>query len=202
MKRTFALLLAVVLALLVLSGCKSGVLQPEKIQPSNTIAPMDLTTEERELVKLLTSSHPILFLYKIDGESSHRKFWMEVYQKDKLVESYATGVTIVNDEKGVLTGMLAVQKLDDPANLWSFSIIENGAKANQSNSLPADYTGSTRGQSLISKPVAIEDGKEILLAAIIFSNQSTLQSINVDSFDASQLQNNDFTYLIKCQFSV
>jgi len=153
--------------------------QPQLIGPH--IAPMQLTADQRNIVDLI--SHPgqeiLLFEYHLSETFDSAEFWVEVYRYGELVETPVAGIGM-SGWRGMpfVPRQLAVtihQTADRQGFQWTFAA--DGARwfPNEPWVASEPYLGRAFGP--MQGPVAIEEGRTIVLYVSRFTTGSTLNAV-------------------------
>ena len=188
-------LFAVFIAAVCLFGCSN-----EADSFKNVIAPKELTEEQNEIVSLLSVNNQeiLLFEYKTQEVYQSLEFWVEVY-KDGVFVSRPAGLHRVSNDFEELDGQLSVLITQNPGFQWSFSM--NGASHMNSEPIFIDDT-LVRGYGPINEPATIENGKEIVLYASIFSHGNIALHERQSYVEHPELvKGYPYVFLIKCKFS-
>lgn len=189
LKRIICIVL--LLTLICFSGCNNN-------KPQNYITPKSLS-EENENDSNLEFEYNTVDTYKnID-------FWIEVYKNGTLVDSRVAGKNFIYNEDKALDGETVITIENTPDFEWTITCTEGdykGTDVSEQIENKTDYKSG--GYSSITEPIEIENEKEIILYASVFSEDSKiiksfgdLQNILSSGF----LDDYDFSFLIKCKFS-
>lgn len=175
------------------------------VTSKNQIAPMKLTGEQEDIVNLIASGKQeiLLFDYKTEEAFKSVEFWVEIYEYGVLVDQ-PTDVSSFRGEEKPLDGQLAILITQNPGFQWTFTISENGGRVSHTNEvINTDYETIGRAYGPIDGPVAIEDGKEIVLYTSIFSNSdiSTYGDQQIYSEQPELINEYPYVHIIKCKFS-
>ena len=191
---------AVLILILLFSGCG------KPVSRQNIIAPIELTEDQQEIVDLLSSNTKqelLFFTYQVDAEYRAMDVWAEVYKDGELVEAHAGGISML-DPQDRFQGDLAIVITQNPDFQWTFVVKEGGSKATSTgqSDLHIDAMGG-RAYGPILDPVAIEDGKEIILYTSVFSSDNVLRTYDAQTLEEEpeRLQQYDYAHIIKCRLS-
>ncbi|MDR0935553.1 MAG: hypothetical protein LBM98_02590 [Oscillospiraceae bacterium] len=200
MKKALALALAVCLALT--AACSAA---PTRVK--NSVSPLDQTSEQREILDLLTTDKQEHYVFSYDSDAAYKEvaLWVEFYEKGELL--YKPGSFAMSSTDGELrSGNIAVSILHNPAYTWTLVLSDKVGHASQSIT-PEDWEGvpppdlsETLGRmhGQMNSPEEISAGKEILLYQSLFSNSGVMRSYDGNP---EQLKDYDYAYLVKCKFS-
>lgn len=193
---TYSLIICVIA--LSLAGCAKQSVQKNEIKPEA------LTKEQEDIVYLLSDDkHEILlFDYKTEEPYKRVEFWVEVYENGVLAER-PSGVNTFSDEAKPRNGQLAIAITQNPGFTWTFAVSESSSKISHTGEAAnAEYDTTSRAYGSISEPVAIEDGKEIVLYTSIFAND------DISSYDEQMyieqpelIKKYPYFHIIKCKFT-
>jgi len=189
---------------ILLVGCMFGC-SNRIVSLKDEIAPKELTDDQKEIVELLLiNKQEILFFdYKTQEPYKSAEFWVEIYQEGVLV-SRPAGLHRVSNEFEELNGNLAVLITQNPGFQWLFNM--NGAS--HVNSVPIFVDDSlARGYVPLGGPIAIQDGKEIVLYISVFSfpKEGAMLAMYSDlqryAGHPELIKDYPYVHLIKCKFS-
>ncbi len=202
MKRNLCIAMAVLAVLCCLPGCAQVEKADDKMK--NSIEPKALTTDQQDIVTLLSSEKQdiLLFDYKTADAYKSVEVWAEVYQDGVLIDR-PSGANMYGDEAKARDGEIAVLISQIPGFSWSFVLSEDGTRVSHaSEPSDIDYGALGRGYGPISGPVAIESGKEIVLYASIFSSGaiSTQGDLQMYVEQPELLNGYPYVHIIKCKF--
>jgi hypothetical protein len=198
MRKLIGMALAVLL-ILSMTACNNGG------TPKNTIASADLTSEQQEIIDLLSSPSQeiLLFDYQTKDVYKHMKVWIEVYEKGELVEDPA-GITMGNDTPVSWDGRVAILINQTPDFQWT--IVDHDGSHYVYR--PQDTAGAVVDASLartygaMSDSAGIESGQEIILYSSVFSSGNLSMSIDSTTLrdNPEMLKQFDYVHLVKCKF--
>jgi len=195
-----ALLNKLIFAIFFISGCLLGC-SGSIARIENEISPKELTNDQKDIVNLFNANGQeiLLFDYKTQETYKSVEFWVEIYE-DGVFVSRSAGLHQVSDEAKPVEGQLAVLITQNLGFQWVFST--NGSShANSEPYIIADDT-LARAYGPINEPLAIQDGKEIVLYTSIFSYGNIAFLEHQSYTEQPELINNyPFVQFIKCKFS-
>ncbi|MDR0424463.1 MAG: hypothetical protein LBH39_03255 [Clostridiales Family XIII bacterium] len=170
----------------------------------NEISPKKLTTNEQEIVDLLSSDTQeiLLFDYKTEDAYKTVSFWVEFYENGELIDR-PSGIESYNDEAKPQDGQLAVLITHDEGVTWAFTKDEDGSRTSHTGEiLEIDYASLARGYRPINNPVEIEAGKEIVLYTSIYSNDGISLFSDMQRYieEPNLLSGYPYVQIIKCRF--
>lgn len=183
--------------LLSLAGC--GKTAPK----TNTIAPKAFTRDQQEIVDLLSSTEQEILIFSYGADETFKNFdvWVEVYKDGELIDPHAGGIGM-SGAIDAYNGELAVIINQTPDYQWTFIDKEGGTQI-RSISNPV-FNPSTMGRAFgpITDPVAIEDGREIILYASVFSDEGirTFDTKTLEE-EPERLKEYPYAHIIKCRFT-
>jgi hypothetical protein len=200
MKRTLIILISICVSLVCLGGCAN---EPTALK--NVISPVNQSQEQKEIVDFLSTTEYEILLFEYKTEEAYRgiDIWVEVYKDGELVED-PVGIKQSLDEGKPLEGKVAVGISQNPKYQWTVIVGDNGAKSSQTGESSLDVEDTlARAYGPISDPVAIEDGKEIVLYTSIFSDDSITAYSDQQEYvtNPEQLKGYPYVHIVKCKFT-
>ena len=200
MPRKLAAVMLLLVAALSFWGC-SGATERQ----ANTIGPKTLAQEQKDLVGLLSDSQQeiLLFSYAADAQYKDIDVWVEIYRDGVLIEPRAGGIHQISDIEQPHTGEMAVIITQTPDFQWKFALSEGSGKVSSMSDPSPHYLSSTRGYGPVTQPVAIEDGKEIVLYVSVFTDENSIHTLDEQAFvnQPELLKQYAYAHIIKCKFS-
>lgn len=154
---------------------------------------------------MISPNEQKILIFDFRTEDAYKKvdFWVETYKNGKLVDSRAAGTNVTYDDAKLLKGELAVTITQTPDYKWTLIYEESeGYKGHNTSELNKNYNSVASAYCSIIQPVEIEDGKEIVLYASVFKQESKFETFDIQNFlDTNNLKEYEYAHLIKCKFS-
>lgn len=144
---------------------------------TNAIGPKDLTEDQQEILDLLqgdSKQEITIFSYDTDAEYTDFEAWVEIYKDGELINPHAGGIHMMSPLDH-FQGDLAIAITQDPDFQWTFIIRDGNTKATSASESAPHMDAMGRAFGPILDPVAIEDGKEIILYTSVFSSDNVLR---------------------------
>ena len=182
------------------AGCVKG-----SNYSKNIIEAKMFSEEQKQIVDLISTNEQKVLIFDFRTEDTYKNvdFWVETYNNGKLVDSRAAGTNVTYDDAKLLTGELAVTINQMPDYKWTLIYAEDkGYKGNNTSELNTNYNMVASAYCSMIQPVEIEDGKEIVLYACIFKQESKFETFDIQNFlDTNNLKEYEYAHIIKCKFS-
>lgn len=202
MKGIFRVLFLILILPGLLVGCSK---EPVREKAENEIRPKELTQEQNDIVKLLTSNQQEILLFDYDTKEEYKsaEVWVETYEDGTLTDCPCS-IMSSDDKAKPLHGQLAVQIHRNPNFQWTISMDDGGTIRTGYTSGPTNVNPDASGRAFgpINEPITIEDGKEIILYTSIFSDGGISmygdQQIYLEQPD--RLKDYPYIHIIKCKF--
>jgi hypothetical protein len=175
------------------------------IQSENCIFPKRLSQQQQQICDLISTSEHKMFIYSFNTEQRYKNvdFWIEVYNNGKIVDSCAAEIKLSYDDTKNLSGEFVAIINQIPDYQWTLIYAENGGtKANTTSTPNTNYNKICNAYQSISQPVEIENDKEIILYMCVFSQESTIEALDIQNItDPNYLKKYEYVHLLKCKFS-
>jgi len=199
MTRKHILMAAILVLLISLCGCG------KMVSKKNTIAPKALTEDQQEIVDLLSSNNKqelLFFTYHADAQYQAVDVWVEVYKDGALIDPHAGGISMMSPLDH-FQGDLAVAITQNPDFQWTFIVKDGSSKVTGASESAPHVDAMGRAFGPILDPVAIEDGKEIILYTSVFTSDNVLNAYDAQMLEEEpeRLKEYDYAHIIKCKFS-
>ena len=175
------------------------------VHSKNVIEVKEFSEEQKQIVDLISTDEQKVLIFDFRTEDTYKNvdFWVETYKNGKLVDSRAAGTNVTYDDAKLLKGELAVTINQMPDYKWTLIYAEDkGYKGNNTSELNTNYNMVANAYCSIIQPVEIEDGKEIVLYASVFKQESKFETFDIQNFlDTNNLKEYEYAHIIKCKFS-
>ncbi len=168
--------------------------------------PKELTEDQKEIVDLLsmpTKQEIMIFTYHADAKYTDVEAWVEIYREGELIDPHGGGIHMIGDGDKAQTGELAIVITQNPDFQWTFIVSKNGSQVTSTGESGQHMDAMGRAYGPILDPVAIEDGKEIILYTSVFSSDGSMQVFDAQILqeEPERLKEYDYAHIIKCKFS-
>lgn len=207
MKRAAIAILSLFAMLTFFTGCVKTQVEniPTEIIPDNCISVKELSSEQEEIVDLL-STRDRIEMYDFSTEEGYTTidFWVDIYENGELSRERIAGGTMGSDDGNALIGTAAFVISDDPGYQWTFILsMQQGGKSSYISETIPKHENRGSGYMTIQQPIEIENGKEIILSATVFDKNGAIRTIgNLQELDATDnLKNYSYAHIIKCKFT-
>jgi hypothetical protein len=207
MKRAAIAMLSLFVLLTFLTGCDKTPVDniPKEIISDNYISVKELSSEQKEIVDLLSARDKVE-LYDFSAEEGYTTidFWVDIYENGELTREHIAGGITVSDDGNALVGTAAFVISDAPGYQWTFILsMQQGGKSSYISETIPKYENRGSGYMTIQQPIEIENGKEIILSATVFDKNGAIRAIgNLQELDATDnLKDYSYAHIIKCKFT-
>lgn len=200
MKR-LSFLVVIILVISLIAGCSTkGNTSKES---TNLLSSDELSKEERGILDTVDFNGDIeIYNYEVDETFNSMSIWLEVYEKGALISEQNRMTSKMSSNKGGIS--LVVNK--KPQYQWKISNSNTGRSSSYLFKTDGNFESSevySVSSGKLNEPVEIVSDGEIVLKTYLFSDSDTVTIYGNQYYvDYPEFLNEyDYVYLLKCQFS-
>ena len=190
---------ALLLALAVLAACGS-----KTEMPKDYAAPAVLSAEQQRVLDAVSTDKQEYLLFDFTTESTYKRveFWVETYENGSLADAKLAAADISYDTAKPVSGTLSAIICHNPEYVWTLVYSGSGGKVFQTGEPSEKYLTEAKAYGRLNGAVEIENGKEIILYACVFSKNTAIEAFDIRQFqDAKELEKYEYAHVLKCRFS-
>ena len=172
--------------------------------PKDYAAPAVLSAEQQRVLDAVSTDKQEYMLFDFTTESTYKRveFWVETYENGSLADAKLAAADISYDTARPVSGTLSAIISHNTEYVWTLVYSGSGGKVFQTGEPSEKYLTEAKAYGRLNGAVEIENGKEIILYACVFSEDTAIEAFDIRQFqDARELEKYEYAHVLKCRFS-